>query len=107
VFAVTDFKVSAVDVELRAGYGFTPGSGRFVLKVILGYAFPVSGESTSDNAPNAPLGMGTWRGRQQCCSRNEVTIESSRARIWRREFHQCRLNAVITLNGIPLKGPQG
>jgi hypothetical protein len=59
LFAVTDFKVSAVDVELGAGYGFTRGSDRFVLKVILGCAFPVSGKSTSDNAPSAPLGMGT------------------------------------------------
>lgn len=38
-FAVTDFKVSRVDVELGAGYGLTPGSDRFVLKAILGYAF--------------------------------------------------------------------
>ena len=30
-----------------------------MLKEILGYALPVSGESTSDNAPSAPLGMGT------------------------------------------------
>jgi hypothetical protein len=28
LFAVTDFKVSAVDVELGAGYGFTRGSDR-------------------------------------------------------------------------------
>jgi hypothetical protein len=32
LFAVTDFKVSAVEVELGAGYGFTPGSDRFVFK---------------------------------------------------------------------------
>jgi hypothetical protein len=59
LFAVTDFKVSAVEVELGAGYGFTPGSDRFVFKAILGYAFPVSGNSASDNAPSTPLGMGT------------------------------------------------
>jgi hypothetical protein len=40
LFAVTDFKVSTVDVELGAGYGFTTGSDRLVVKVILGYAFP-------------------------------------------------------------------
>ena len=40
LFAVTDFKVNTVDVELGAGYGFTPGSDRLVLKVIIGYAFP-------------------------------------------------------------------
>jgi opacity protein-like surface antigen len=59
LFAVTDFKVSTVDVELGAGYGFTTGSDRFVLKAILGYAFPVPGKSDDGNAPNTPLGMGT------------------------------------------------
>jgi hypothetical protein len=59
LFAVTDFKVSAIDVELGAGYGLTPGSDRFVLKAILGYAFPVPGKSAADSAPNTPLGMGT------------------------------------------------
>jgi hypothetical protein len=58
LFAVTDFKVSALDVELGAGYGFTPGSDRFVLKAILGYAFPVPGKSgNSDTA--TPMRMGT------------------------------------------------
>jgi hypothetical protein len=59
LFAVTDFKVSTVDVELGAGYGFTPGSDRFVLKAILGYAFPVPGQSASDSVSSKPLGMGT------------------------------------------------
>jgi hypothetical protein len=59
LFAVTDFKVSAVDVELGAGYGFTPGSDRFVLKAILGYAFPVPGKSGGDDAPAMPMRMGT------------------------------------------------
>jgi hypothetical protein len=36
LFAVTDFKVSTIDVELGAGYGLTSGSDRFVLKAILG-----------------------------------------------------------------------
>jgi hypothetical protein len=57
LFAVTDFKLSKIDVELGAGYGFTPGSDRFVLKAILGYAFPVPGKS--DNSGNSSLGMGT------------------------------------------------
>ena len=57
LFAVTDFKVSNIDVELGAGYGFTPGSDRFVLKAILGYAFPVPGKS--DTALGSSLGMGT------------------------------------------------
>ncbi len=59
LFAVTDFKISTVDVELGAGYGLTPGSDRFVLKAILGYAFPVPGKGDDGNSPNAPLGMGT------------------------------------------------
>ncbi len=59
LFAVTDFKISTVDVELGAGYGLTPGSDRFVLKAILGYAFPVPGKGEDGNSPNAPLGMGT------------------------------------------------
>ena len=60
LFAVTDFKVDKIDVELGAGYGFTPGSDRFLLKAILGYAFPVPGKSeggTTSAAP--PLAMGT------------------------------------------------
>jgi len=59
LFAVADFKISKVDVELGAGYGFTSGSDRFVLKAILGYAFPVPGKSNDDNSPNTPPRMGT------------------------------------------------
>lgn len=59
LFAVTDFKVSAIDVELGAGYGFTPGSDRFVLKAILGYAFPVPGKSGDNETPATPMRMGT------------------------------------------------
>lgn len=51
LFAVTDFKVSTIDVELGAGYGLTPGSDRFVLKAILGYDFPVPGKSDAGNSP--------------------------------------------------------
>lgn len=60
LYAVTDFKVKDWDVELGAGYGFTPGSDRFVLKAILGYAFPVPGKNgnSSDSSPTA-LAMGT------------------------------------------------
>ena len=58
LFAVTDFKVSVVDVELGVGYGFTDGSDRLVAKAILGYAFPVPGKGSDGNtAPK--LGMGT------------------------------------------------
>jgi hypothetical protein len=51
--------VSKVDVELGAGYGFTPGSDRFVLKAILGYAFPVPGKSEDEASPSGLLGMWT------------------------------------------------
>jgi hypothetical protein len=59
LFAVTDFKMSTIDVELGAGYGLTSGSDRFVLKAILGYAFPVPGapQSPSDGTLTAPLVM--------------------------------------------------
>jgi hypothetical protein len=57
LFAVTDFKVSKIDVELGAGYGFTPGSDRFTIKAILGYAFPVLGND--GNTSPSSLKMGT------------------------------------------------
>jgi hypothetical protein len=60
LFAVTDFKVKTIDVELGAGYGFTSGSDRLVFKAIIGYDFPVPGKSNdSDSAPITPLAMGT------------------------------------------------
>jgi hypothetical protein len=60
LFAVTDFKVKDVDVELGAGYGFTPGSDRFVVKAILGYAFPVPGTNKdAGDGSNASMRMGT------------------------------------------------
>ena len=60
LFAVTDFKLNTLDVELGAGYGLTPGSDRLVFKAIIGYAFPVPGRSDSNgSSPNVPLAMGT------------------------------------------------
>jgi hypothetical protein len=60
LFAVTDFKVHAIDVELGVGYGFTSGSDGLVIKAIIGYAFPVAGKSDEDgSSPNTPLAMGT------------------------------------------------
>jgi len=57
LFAVTDFKVSVVDVELGVGYGFTPGSDRAVAKAIIGYAFPVPGKGSDGNtAPKFSMG---------------------------------------------------
>jgi len=58
LFAVTDFKVNTLDVELGVGYGFTPGSDRLVFKAIIGYAFPVPGKD-SGGLPALPLAMGT------------------------------------------------
>jgi hypothetical protein len=60
LYAVTDFKIQTIDVELGLGYGFTPGSDGLIAKVIIGYAFPVPGKSDdSDNASTTPLAMGT------------------------------------------------
>jgi hypothetical protein len=42
-----------------AGYGFTPGSDRFTLKAILGYAFPVlKSNNGDDNSSPSSLKMG-------------------------------------------------
>ena len=46
LYAVTDFKLGKVDVELGIGYGLTPESDRLVTKAIIGYAFPVPGKAT-------------------------------------------------------------
>jgi hypothetical protein len=43
LFAVTDFKLGVFDVDFGIGYGMTPASDRFVVKTIVGYAFPVPG----------------------------------------------------------------
>ena len=43
LFAVTDFKVGDFGVNFGVGYGLTPASDRFVIKTIVGYAFPPSG----------------------------------------------------------------
>ncbi len=62
LFAVTDFKVNTVDVELGVGYGFTAGSDRLMFKAILGYAFPVPGKKDdSGSSQNTPLAMATPR----------------------------------------------
>ena len=60
LYAVADFKVNALDVELGVGHGFTAGSDGLVVKAIIGYAFPVPGKShDGGSSPNAPLTMGT------------------------------------------------
>lgn len=59
LFAVTDFKIGKFDIDLRIGYGLTPGSDRFVAKAIVGYAFPVPGkdEGSGDRSTREPLTM--------------------------------------------------
>jgi hypothetical protein len=52
LFAVTDFKVGIFDVNLGVGFGLTPSSDRFVVKTIVGYAFPVPGEDVTENEPS-------------------------------------------------------
>jgi len=59
LYAVTDFKIGEVDLELGVGYGFTPGSDGLSIKAIIGYAFPVPGQSNDGTTPNPPLAMGT------------------------------------------------
>jgi hypothetical protein len=59
LYAVTDFKVKDVDVELGAGYGFTLGSDRLIFKAIIGYAFPVPGKNKDDGGgSNSSMTMG-------------------------------------------------
>jgi len=58
LFAVTDFKVDKIDVQLGTGFGFTPGSDRFIVKAIFGYAFPVARKSTEPDSSPTSLKMG-------------------------------------------------
>jgi hypothetical protein len=57
LFAVTDFKLGVFDVDFGLGYGLTPASDRFVIKTIVGYAFPVPGGNpgTSERSTAGPL----------------------------------------------------
>jgi hypothetical protein len=57
LYAVTDFKVKDVDVQLGAGYGFTPGSDRLIFKAIIGYAFPVPGKSNDAGGATSASSM--------------------------------------------------
>lgn len=50
LFAVTDFKLGEIDVNFGVGYGLTPVSDRFVVKTIVGYAFPVPGTQQAATA---------------------------------------------------------
>jgi hypothetical protein len=65
LFAVTDFKAGVFDVNFGVGYGLTPGSDRFVVKTIVGYAFPVPGgnpgERATGSGPVNPMAHSTAR----------------------------------------------
>ena len=67
LFAVADFKLGVFDVDFGVGYGLTPASDRWVIKTILGYAFPVpgakseAGERSSASGPVNPMAHGSVR----------------------------------------------
>jgi hypothetical protein len=67
LFAVTDFKLGVIDVNFGVGYGLTPASDRWVVKTILGYAFPVPGnkseasERASASGPVNPMAHASAR----------------------------------------------
>jgi hypothetical protein len=66
LFAVADFKVGEIDVDIGLGYGLTTGSDKWIVKTILSYAFPVPGKSgDSDAGSKTPP---TMRARQPSAS---------------------------------------
>jgi hypothetical protein len=54
LFGVVDFKVGDVDIDFGLGYGLTPGSDRFIAKMILTYALPVAGKPEESAGMKAP-----------------------------------------------------
>jgi hypothetical protein len=67
LFAVTDFKLGVFDVNFGVGYGLTPASDRWVVKSIIGYAFPVPGgkpgssERAASSGPINPMAHASAR----------------------------------------------
>jgi hypothetical protein len=67
LFAVTDFTLGVFDVDFGLGYGLTSASDRFVVKTIVGYAFPVPGgnpganERTASSGPVNPMSHSSAR----------------------------------------------
>ena len=56
LFAVTDFKLGDFGVNFGIGYGLTPASDRWVVKTIVGYAFPVPGANPGAGERSSPAG---------------------------------------------------
>jgi hypothetical protein len=56
LFAVTDFKLGVFGVNFGLGYGLTPASDRWVVKTIVGYAFPVPGTNPAPGERTASAG---------------------------------------------------
>jgi hypothetical protein len=67
LFAVTDFKLGDFGVNFGVGYGLTPASDRWVIKSIVGYAFPVPGsnpgasERAGTSGPVNPMSRSSTR----------------------------------------------
>ena len=63
LFLVTDFKLGVVDVDFGVGYGLTSSSDRWVVKTIVGYAFPVPGSNSGTSAagPVNPMSHSSTR----------------------------------------------
>ena len=67
LFVVTDFKAGVFDVDFGVGYGLTSGSDRWVVKTIIGYAFPVpganpaAGERATGAGPVDPMARSSAR----------------------------------------------
>jgi hypothetical protein len=55
LFAVTDFKLGVFNVDFGVGYGLTPASDRWVVKTIIGYAFPVPGSNPGTGEHSGPV----------------------------------------------------
>jgi hypothetical protein len=68
LFLVTDFKLGVLDVNFGVGYGLTPASDRWVIKTILGYAFPVPGSKPDaderSGGPVNPMSHASTRSQQ-------------------------------------------
>ena len=55
LFLVTDFKLGDFGVDFGVGHGLTPSSDRWVVKTIIGYAFPVPGSNVPATERAGPV----------------------------------------------------